>query len=57
MHVNGFDADVRICETGGKRTSGAQDTASATQAERCALHHMCVLYLSDGKLAVCQSAC
>ena len=39
-------------ETREKRTSGAWDVASATQAERCALHHMCVLYLSNGGLAV-----
>ena len=39
-------------ETGEKRTSGARDTASATQAEHCALHHTRVLYLSDGVLAI-----
>ena len=43
---------VRIGETGEKRTSGARDTASATQAERCALHHTRVLYLLDGRLAI-----
>ena len=30
---------VRMGETGEGRTSGARDVASATQAERCALHH------------------
>ena len=47
----GWDApiqSVRIGETGEKHTSGAQDTASATQAERCALHHTRVPYLLDG---------
>ena len=43
---------VRMGETREKRTSGAQDAASVTQAERCALHHMHVLYLSDGGLAI-----
>ena len=43
---------VRIGETGEKRTSGARDAASATQAEHCALHHTRVPYLSDGELAV-----
>ena len=43
---------VRIGETGEKRTSGAQDAASATQVERCALHHTRVPYLSDRRLAV-----
>ena len=47
-----FHTTVRVHETGEKRTSGAQDTASATQAEHCALHHMRVLYLSNGGLAV-----
>ena len=43
---------VRMGETGGKRASGARDAASATQVERCALHHTCVPYLSDGELAI-----
>ena len=46
------EPSVRIDETRGRCTSGARDAASATQAERCALHHMRVLYLSDGRLAV-----
>ena len=48
----GLCSTVRIGETGEKRTSGARDAASATQAECCALHHMRVPYLSDGVLAV-----
>ena len=43
---------VRIGETGEKCTSRARDAASATQAEHCALHHMCVPYLLDRGLAV-----
>ena len=50
MESNG--TSVRMGETGEKCTSGAWDAASATQAERCALHHTCVPYLSDGRLAV-----
>ena len=39
-------------ETGGKRTSRARDAASATQAERCALHHhACPIFVRQ-KLAV-----
>ena len=32
--------------------AGARDLASATQVERCALHHTRVPYLSDGGLAI-----
>ena len=43
---------VRIGETGGRRTSGARDAASATQVECCALHHhTCPIFVGQ-KLAV-----
>ena len=40
------------CVSGESILAGAQDLASVTQVECCALHLMCVLGLSDRRLAM-----
>ena len=52
ISLSTFKHMCQECVTGGKCTSRARDMASVTQVERCALHLMHVLYLSDGGLAI-----